>query len=425
MDCNITTAPSLSGELTPPPSKSHTLRAILLASLCKGTSTIENYLDSPDSDAMIQACRMLGASIDKAPTLLKIHGVNGNPSTPCDVIDSGNSGIVLRFVSACAALCPGHTVITGDASIRNNRPMAPLLEALHLGGVSASSSRDNGYAPIIIKGPYHPGDIFVDGEDSQHVSALMLLASFTPGRSAIHVKNSGERPWLDMTLYWLDILGVIYERKNSDTYIIEGKKSYEAFTVKIPSDFSAAAYPAVATLLSGGAITLHNIDMADPQGDKKLFSVLQELGGNILYDETKHTLKVFGGHSLTGKTIDVNDIIDALPLLAVVGCYAEGETHLINGAIARKKESNRIAAIACELKKMGADIQETADGLIIKKSPLHGASLASYHDHRIIMSLFAAANTASGPSTIYDIDMVSKSYANFFSDMKSLGARLS
>jgi len=181
----------LNGHITIPPSKSHTLRAILFASLAKGESTIYNYLHSPDTTVMINACRQLGAEIDIDVNKLHIVGTAGKPQLPANVIDAGNSGQVLRFISAIAALIPGYTILTGDHSIRTNRPIQPLLDGLQKLNVFAVSTKDDGYAPVIIKGPLQPGKTFLHGEDSQPVSGLLIAAAFSQGPTFIQVKRHG------------------------------------------------------------------------------------------------------------------------------------------------------------------------------------------------------------------------------------------
>jgi 3-phosphoshikimate 1-carboxyvinyltransferase len=202
MDYLIKTS-SLHGHISVPPSKSHTLRAILFAALADGVSHIHNYLPSPDTNAMIHACRLLGASIDIHDSSLQIAGVAGKPQAPKDIIDAGNSGQVLRFIGAIAGLIPAYTVITGDHSIRTSRPVQPLLDGLNGLNVFAVSTKGDQHAPIIIKGPIQPGSTTLNGEDSQPVSGLLIAAAFAPGITEIHVNNPGETPWIELTLDWL------------------------------------------------------------------------------------------------------------------------------------------------------------------------------------------------------------------------------
>jgi 3-phosphoshikimate 1-carboxyvinyltransferase len=418
------TPSALKGALTPPPSKSHTLRAILFGLMGKGKTVVRNFLASPDTEAMIAAVRALGAQVNVFPDYLEITGVAGQLHPAENVIDSGNSGQVLRFVGALAALSPTYTVITGDHSIRHNRPVQPLLDALHELGAFAISSRLDGYAPILIKGPLKPGKTTLSGADSQPVSGILIAASFLPGPSEITVTNPGEKPWIDLTLSWMDRLNLSVKNDNYERYTVAGHGAYKGFEVDIPSDFSSAAYPIAAALVTDSELTLHHIDMQDVQGDKKLIDVLIEMGAKIEIDAAKKTLTVKKGSRLRGMKVDINDFIDAITILAVIACFAEGTTEIVNAAIARKKESDRIHAIATELQKMGAHLKETPDGLIVHASPLKGAHLKSYHDHRLVLSLSVAALGAKGESHIEGIECIAKTYPTFAKDFQSIGANI-
>jgi 3-phosphoshikimate 1-carboxyvinyltransferase len=413
---------TLSGSVRIPPSKSHTLRAILFASLAEGESHIHGYLPSPDTQAMIKACQQLGAYIEPSPTTLNIKGTAGKPNLPNDVIDAGNSGQVLRFIAAIAGLINGHVVITGDASIRFNRPISPLMKGLSDLGATCISTKGDDHAPVIIKGPTTPGTAHLDGADSQPVSALLIASAFMEGTTTIKVNNAGEKPWIDLTLAWLDRLAIDYEHDNYTHYKIHGGNTIQAFEYTVPGDFSAMAYPLAAALITQSNITIGNIDMTDAQGDKKIIQTLQNMGAHIITHENQ--LDITPSNPLQGATIDVNDFIDALPILAVIACYTQKTTTLYNAAIARKKESDRLATITQELRKMGANITEKSDTLIITPAPLHGAKLAAHNDHRIAMSLAVAALGAQGPSTIDGCQCIAKSYPNFCEDMNALGANI-
>ena len=415
---------ALKGTIAIPASKSHTLRAILFAAMAHGNSEIRHSLHSPDATAMINAMRAFGAKIDISEDILRVTGLAGKLNSAENVIDAGNSGQVLRFVGALAGLCPAYTIITGDHSIRHNRPVKPLLEALSQLGALASSSRLDGYAPIIIKGLMQPGHTHLPGEDSQPVSGMLIATSFLEGKSTIEVSNPGEKPWIDLTLHWLKKFGVHITHKDYTRYTIPGNARIEGFNLSIPGDFSSAAFPIAAALVTNSELTLSNIDMHDCQGDKKLIEVLMQMGAKIDIDDTKKTLTIRKANRLQGRTIDVNDFIDATPILSVIGCYAEGRTEIINASIARKKESDRLHAITTELRKMGAKIEEKPDGLIISQSPLHGAQLASWHDHRIAMALSIAALGARGDTLIDGVECVAKTYPSFAHDFRTIGANI-
>lgn len=418
------TPSNVSGKINIPTSKSHTLRAILFALFAKGKTKIHHYLQSPDAIAMAKAIEAFGAKVEIEKDTMIIEGVGPHLKPAEDVIDSGNSGIVYRFIAAVGALVDQYTIITGDHSIRHQRPIAPLLSALEQLGCFAKSSRGDDMGPIIVKGPITNNQATLEAKDSQYVSALLIAGAFAPTSFEIYVKNPGEIPWMKLTLDWLDRFNISYENEEFKRYKIFGNHKLDGFDYTVPGDFSSAAFPIAAALVTGSEVTLCPIDMSDSQGDKLVIETLRKMGANIVIDEKSQTLSVKQPSKLKGIDIDLNPFIDAITILAVIGCFAEGETKLYNGEIARKKECDRIACITKELKKMGADIEEMLDGLIVRKSKLKGADLETHKDHRMVMSLTVAALGATSKSSVLDTDVVSKTFPTFFEEMKKLGANL-
>lgn len=412
---------ALKGTLQIPSSKSQSIRALLFALLASGKSIIKNLLPSPDVEAMMTACQHLGAIIDQYEDHLQICGVAGKIHGAEDVIQAGNSGLIFRFIGAISALSSLPIVITGDHSIRHVRPIAPLLEALNQLGAEAHSTRGDG-APIIVRGPIYPGVAILNGEDSQPVSALLIACAFSKGPFEIFVTNPGEKPWVNLTLNWFSRFGIPYSASHFDHYKIEGNASIKGFEYTVHADFSSLSYPLVAAILTGSKIRFDNLDFNDPQGDKKILSHLQNMGAEIAIDGK--ALLVNRCSSLKGITIDVNDCIDAIPLLAVVGCFAEGKTELKGAAIARKKECDRLSCIVQELRKMGAHIEEHPDGLTVYRSSLKGAELNSHEDHRIALSLAIGALASKGETLINNTSCTSKSYPHFLKQMQTLGAHI-
>ncbi len=411
----------LHGTITIPTSKSHTIRSLLFALMAKGKSHIRHPLPSPDTFAMLDAIRHLGAKVDMDQKALIIGGTAGKLQPAEDIIQCGNSGQVLRFIGAMAALSPSYTILTGDLSIRHNRPIKPLLDALSQLGALAVSSRLDGYAPIIVKGPLQGSKASLTGEDSQPVSGLLMLGAFSP--LELRVTNPGEKPWIALTLHWFDRLGIPYENWNFERYKMKGGTHLHGFEYTVPGDFSSAAFPLAAAVITHSEITLDNMDLKDIQGDKAILPALESMGARFESRGSKLTVKKT--QTLKGVRIDINDFIDALPILAVVGCFAKGKTEIVNAAIARKKESDRIHCIASELKKMGAEIEEKPDGLIIHPAELHGAlNLESHRDHRLAMALSVAALAAQGESVIHGIESIAKSYPSFFDDFQKIGAHM-
>jgi 3-phosphoshikimate 1-carboxyvinyltransferase len=414
----------LKGQITLPFSKSHTMRACILAMMGKKESTIYNYLESPDTEYMLEAIHMMGAKIKKEKKWLKIQGVDGNLQVPIKPIYVGNSGLTLRFMTAFLAFVDQYSIITGDQSIRSNRPMFPLMDALEQLGVFCISALSNDLAPLIIKGPIHSGKVFMNGEDSQFVSALLMALSFVKRNSFLEVKNPQEKPWIDLTLYWLSRLGISIQHQNHSQYFIPGGASFDDFCISIPGDLSSLAYPLVSALITHSSIKIGNVDLNDAQGDKKFIDILIKMGAKIDWDDKTLTLNVHESKKLRGITVDMNDCIDMVTILAVLACFVEGETVITGVKNAQNKECNRLKAITTELKKMGACIEEKEDGLKIKPSILKGTLVETYHDHRMALSLASAAFGAKGETIIQNIDCIHKTYSSFKKDLNSLGANI-
>lgn len=418
----IVTPSSLRGQTSIPASKSQTLRAILFGMLGTGQSIVRNYLPSPDTQAMIHACTCLGATIETSSNTIQINGTSGQIHPINDLIDAGNSGIVLRFIAAIAALSSHPVTLTGDHSIRTNRPVHALLTGLKQLGASAKSIENVGYAPITIKGPLKGGSATVSGEDSQPVSALIIASAFASKPVNLQVLNPGEKPWINLTLSWLDRLHIPYENREFQHYQLLGNCQYNGFRYDVPGDLSSIAFPIIAALITQSEICIHNVDLSDAQGDKKLIFILQEMGAQIIIDATNKSLLIKKSSRLRGRIIDINDCIDSIAALSVIACFAEGETQLINGAVARQKECDRIHCLAKELNKMGADITELEDGLLIKQSSLQGAIVDSHQDHRMAMALTIAGLAAQGTTKVRNTECIKKTYPNFLNEFVALGA---
>ncbi|MBP7074859.1 MAG: 3-phosphoshikimate 1-carboxyvinyltransferase [Rhabdochlamydiaceae bacterium] len=410
---------SLSGEVAIPPSKSQTMRALAFALLAKGPCVVYNPLSSPDTDAMIRASRLLGAKVDCFSDRIEVHG-SLRPAE--DVIDCGNSGLVLRFIGAIASLLPTHTILTGDLSIRHRRHIQPLLEGINQLGGWAVSSRGDGHAPIIIRGPLKGGQAYISGEDSQPVSGLLIASCFAPDKTELFVKDPGEKPWVSLTLSWLDRFNIPYKNHHFSHYEIAGNASIPGFTYKVPGDWSSALYPIAAALVTNSEITIHGVDFNDAQGDKEVVTLLQEMGAKISVH--KDSVTIHAGSSLRGAQIDIGRFIDAITLLPVLACQATGPTQIYGGMIARAKESDRIQAIVSELKKMGARIEETSDGMIVHPSELQGASVTCFEDHRMALSLSIAGLMAHGSTEIAGIECAKKSFPGYFEMLRKLGAAI-
>lgn len=416
----LTVRPSnLSGTVAIPGSKSHTIRAIVIAALADGTSVLRQPLVSADTESALRAAAAFGAEVtcDEDWT---VRGVGGQPRIPAQVVDVGNSGTTEYVMAAVAGLVDGTVVFTGDEQIQR-RPVEPLLQALRDLGAEANTTHDNGCAPFTVKGPLRGGKTALACPTSQYLTALLLACPLAQGDTEIEVLSLTEHPYVAMTLDWLDQLGVDYDRVRMERFWIPGGQSYRPFAARIAADWSSATFFLCAGAIGTEPITLTGLDLDDPQGDKAVVDMLREMGATIT--ETPAGLTVSGG-DLHGAELDLNATPDALPALAVTACFATGETRLVNVAQARLKETDRIAVMAGELRKLGADVQEREGGLVIRGSRLQGAAVDGHGDHRVVMSLAVAGSFAAGETTISTAEAVSITFPNFVALMESLGAEM-
>ena len=421
MILNVQKTEQLSGEITIPSSKSHTIRAVIIASLAKGRSELSNPLFSEDTKAAIQACERLGAKIEKKSDNLIIEGFGRSPDKPSAVIDMLNSGTSTNLVMGILAGLGIEAEITGDASLQT-RPVKSLAAALETLGCKIDFTEDNGCPPLKISGRIKGGKVTLDAsKSSQYVSSLLIACPLAEQDTEIFVENPTELPYIEMTLKWLDGQNIKYERDGFNYFRISGNQNYTSFEKSIPADWSSAAFPICAAAITESDVIIKGIDINDVQGDKAIIEYLKDMGADIRLEE--NGIRVKGG-KLQGKVLDINATPDALPALSVMGCLAEKETKLVNVAQARVKETDRIKVMADELKKMGALIEELPDGLLIKKSRLKGTKLRGHHDHRVVMALSIAAMTADEETLIDTAEAVSVTYPNYVKTMRKLGANI-
>ncbi len=417
----------LKGQVTPPSSKSQSIRAIILTTMCNGESVLTNILHSDDTRDAIQACRSFGVDISESKNSLTVSSMG----LPFDIqsreVHSGNSGITTHFIMPMLGLRKeaNQPIILNCSEQMRERPIKSLVEALKNLGMKIHYLENENKLPISISGKLTGGKTYVDGITSQYLSALLFALPCAECDSEIKVKNLQERSYVEMTLNWLkdqDIQLDYFSAGDIDTYQIKGKQKYKKFHATIPGDFSSASYLIAAGVLVPGEITLGGLNMADAQGDKKLITILQEMGADIVV-EPSH-IRVRGGKKLSGIKIDANDIPDLLPVLSVIGAHASGKTEIYNVAHARIKETDRIFSMAAGLRLMGAKIKEKEDGLTIYQSQLRGANVKGYGDHRTVMALSIAGMIAEGKTVIDDSEAINKTFPTFVSMMKSIGAKM-
>lgn len=423
---NITLPPTqVQGRIVIPASKSQTIRALLIATLANGVSIIRNPLDSQDTRSCMNACELLGATIkwDEQDNIIYLDSshVIRNSDAPVTV-DCGNSGTTLYLAAGMVAALGRNVLFTGDDQLRG-RPIAPLLTSLEdLGASVTYESEQVGYPPFSIRGPLKGGKTSIECKTSQYLSGLLLACSIAAGDSEIDVPLLHEKPYVGITLSWLNRQGIRYiENNDMQHFIIPGGQRYKPFDEQIAGDFSSASFFFCAAAICGTEVTVEGLDPEDPQGDKHILDILRQMGCSVSWKD--HAVTVTGPKKggLHGGTFDLNSMPDALPVLAVTACFAYSEVRIINVPQARIKETDRIAVMHENLAKLGADISEQPDGLTIRGyGRLQGGAVDGFGDHRVIMSMAIAAAGCDGPVTINGIEAAGVTFPSFFHLLESL-----
>jgi 3-phosphoshikimate 1-carboxyvinyltransferase len=437
MDVRI--SPSrLNGTARAPPSKSYTHRAVLAAGYADG-AVVRNPLFSADTRATVRAVEAYGGQVERTGDDLRIDGFGGDPETPADVVDCANSGTTTRLTAAAGALVDGLTVLTGDSSLRS-RPQGPLLDALDQLGASAESTRRNGQAPLVVGGGTPGGSVRIRGDvSSQYVTALLMAAAVTDEGVEIDLTTElKSAPYVDVTLEVLEAFGVEAEvldgeeegdgteevrSAGADGFRVAGGQSYAPADGEyhVPGDFSSMSY-----LLAAGALAADEgvvVEGARPsaQGDSAIVSILERMGADVEWDREAGRIAVERS-ALRGVEVGVANTPDLLPTVATLGAAAEGTTRITDCEHVRLKETDRVAAMAAELSKMGVDVEEHEDELVVHGGGLRGATVEGYDDHRIVMSLAVAGLVADGDTTIEGAEHVDVSFPEFFDVLSELGA---
>jgi 3-phosphoshikimate 1-carboxyvinyltransferase len=309
-------------------------------------------------------------------------------------------------------------VLTGDASIRT-RPNTPLLQALLDLGADAFSTRRDGTAPIVVQGPLVGGSTRISGSiSSQFISALLIACPLAEEDSTIEIEGElKSRPYVDVTLEVLCEAGI--EIRESDSgFLVKGGQRFDLKRYTVPGDFSSSSYLLAAGVLVGEHVTIRNL-YRSAQGDSAIIPILKEMGAEIAWDQEKGEVTITRS-DLHGVTVDVGKTPDLVPTLAVLGACASGEMRIVNASHVRYKETDRLHAMAVELTKMGVDITEKEDELVIRGGGIHGTTLHGWDDHRIVMALTVAGMVA-GDTEIDTAESVAVSYPGFFEEMELLG----
>jgi 3-phosphoshikimate 1-carboxyvinyltransferase len=422
MDVIVKKAGTLSGAVAAPASKSYTQRMVIASALSEGTSHIFNPLYSNDTEAAIRAVTALGAEFKIENGGWTIKGTK--PKAAKKPIDCGESGATLRFMIPVAALADDPSTLLFRGSIER-RPVEPLLECLNELGAEAYVGREGDLDAVYVEGGglvggkcSIPGDV-----SSQFISGLIFACPLAQADTEIKLTSALESAdYVKMTESVLSrhAVEVAVEDKR---IIIPGNQTYKAADEKVPGDFSSAAFLLAATAITKSKVTISNLDYQAVQGDKAIVRILKEMGveGKVCPD----SIEIEGtGKPLKPVKVDVKNIPDLVPAIAVLACYSDGTSHITGARRLRLKESDRLLTVSEELGKMGADIQITEDSMTIKGTRLHGATIDPHNDHRIAMAAAVAALGAEGQTVIQHAECIRKSYPQFYLHIQQLGAEV-
>jgi len=403
-----------------PGSKSLSNRALILAAL-QGGGTLTNLVECDDTQVMIHSLFTLGYTVDGDCARLSVHRERGDALIPNAQAELHleNSGTSIRFLTAALSVGRGHFTLDGIARMRE-RPIEPLLAALRQCGVTATSRLGTGCPPveIITEGWKHHTVTVQADISSQYLSALLLAAPFSGKATTIHVEGAVvSEPYIAMTLAQLRQFGHTVTQHTPSSYRVSPWNGVPRnIPYPIEPDASSASYFFAAAAITGGRVTVRGTSHSMLQGDIRFVQALADMGCEVC--ETPDGIRVIGG-PLRGIDIDMNAISDTMMTLAAVACFADGPTTIRNVAHVRHKETDRIQAMAGELRKLGAGAVETGDGLTITPAAMHGTGLDTYEDHRLAMSLALVGLRVPGV-VIRNPGCVAKTYPNFWSDFEAL-----
>lgn len=407
-----------------PGSKSITNRALVLGALTseKDGCKLHGVLRSEDTEVMLRALDQLGFQVrvdwDKASAVIVPADTGAIiPASEAD-IHVGNSGTTMRFLAAMVSLGHGRYRLDGVPRMRE-RPINDLLDALQQLGVDAQSENNNGCPPVVVTANgLSGGHARLKGHtSSQFLSGLLMALTRAKGETTLEVTGPlVSQPYVSMTVEMMRHFGAQVETPSANCFRVLGRASHQACSFEIEPDASAASYFFGAAAVTRGRVCVFGLSARSIQGDIRFVNLLEEMGCRAVRADSSLTVQ---GGALHGIDVDMNDISDCVMTLAAVACFAEGPTTIRNVAHIRHKETDRLRALATELRKVGAGVDEFDDGLTIHPRPLHGAEIETYDDHRMAMSMSLIGLRVPG-IVIKNPGCVAKTYPGFFADLEKL-----
>ncbi|MDV6315045.1 3-phosphoshikimate 1-carboxyvinyltransferase [Idiomarina sp. HP20-50] len=412
------------GSVTLPGSKSIANRALLMAALCETPVTLHNLLVSDDTDRMREALLSLGVTFKDDKLITRVEGLGGQWQKFTSELYLGNAGTAMRpliaVLAATLANDPMPMVLKGDARM-HERPVEHLVDALIKQGASINYLGESGFPPLAISGGLAPGDFEIDGSvSSQFISALLMALPLLNNDSTLTLKGEVvSRPYIELTLQMLSDFGIRVETLSSQRYRIAGGQRYQSpGEYWVEGDASAASYWMAAALMGKGPLEIIGVGENSIQGDKRFAEVIEQMGASVSYHS--NSITVIGTGAVYGIDQDFNDIPDAAMTVAPLALFADKPTVIRNVANWRVKETDRLHAMATELRKVGARVEEGEDYLRIEPvSNWQHATIETYDDHRMAMCFSLIAFSPIGV-TIKDPDCCAKTYPDYFSEFSRL-----
>jgi 3-phosphoshikimate 1-carboxyvinyltransferase len=410
----------IKASIRPPGSKSITNRALVCAALAEGESTLTGALDSEDTRVMIEALRRLGLDVAHDPegATIRLSGCAGEIPSRHAKIFVGNSGTTVRFLTAVLTLGHGTFRLDGTPRMRQ-RPIGDLLDALEQLGARVTSEAGTDCPPVVVRAAGLPGGRATVAGDisSQFLSGLLMAAPFA--REPVELTVRGplvSKPYIEMTLAVMSAFGVSVEAEQLSRFAVPGRQKYCGRQYEIEPDATAASYFFAAAAITGGEVTVEGLTDRSIQGDVAFCKCLEQMGCQLRYAPNSITVV---GRPLHGIEVDMKAISDTVQTLGAVALFAHGPTTIRGVAHIRHKETDRIRALATELRKLGATVEQRTDGLQITPGRLHAAEIETYDDHRMAMSL-ALVGLATPGVVIRNPGCTAKTYPAFFQDLAGL-----
>ncbi len=404
-----------------PGSKSIANRALVCAALSPGVSELTNVPDGDDTTAMVAGLTALGAAVDARADRVRVTGIAETRHIGGTEVHAGLAGTTSRFLTALAALGSRPVTIDGYPALRQ-RPFAALHDALAQLGVRVTPADGWGHLPVTVQGPPVAGEVTIRGDvSSQYITALMLIGPLLPDGLRLDLTSElVSRPYVDMTAAVMKSFGVTGVDVGA-RHVRVPEARYVATTIAIEPDASSASYPLAVAAIRGGRVQILGLGARSLQGDARFADLMGAMGCSVECGDDSTAVSRDGDAPLRGIDVDMSDISDLVPTVAAVALFAETPTRITGVGFIRGKESDRLGDLARELGALGGAVEETDDGLVVHPSGqrLHGATLATHHDHRLAMA-FGVISTVVDGIEVADPDVVTKSWPAYWQMLDGL-----